>query len=160
MCRANVHRHSGSKLAEPTMHLRADRACYAPGVYIGGPQQLLRVQLGDRLADGKRIPHRLVVDPEDRHLARGREIADPGHFAVVAELELHFGKRNVGLRKQDPRPHGPRRVVLVANDQLQFSHDLISPDFKSIFKSALLGTWRQCGRTIPATAAARPAEWE
>ena len=28
-------------------------------------------ELGERLADGKRVPHRLVVDPQHRHLAVG-----------------------------------------------------------------------------------------
>jgi len=86
------------------------------------PELLLGVELGERLADCERIPHRLAVDEQRRHLARRRIRLDAGDAQAAArlvELELHFLEGDGRLARQHPGAHRPGRIVLVADDQLQ-----------------------------------------
>ena len=75
----------------------------------------------------------------------------PGDRAVVAELELHFGKWNAGLRQQHPGAHRPRRVVLVGDDELQLSHGklLSSASMTTALRRSRRGTDRSERRMMP-----------
>src|SRR5918992_1447139 len=119
---ADVHRHVPAQGLEARMHLRAGRARHAARLGCLGPQMLFGEHLRHGLTDRERIPHRLPVDHEDRHLARGRVLLNPGDGQAplaFVELELHLLERDLRLAQEDPRPHRPGGVVLVADDQFE-----------------------------------------
>src|SRR5438552_13193153 len=103
------------------MHLGADGARHLSRARIGGPELLLRKALGERLADGERIPHRLAVDDQHRHLsgdAVALDAADREAAVRLAELELHLLEWNARFCCEHPRTHRPGGVVLVADHDL------------------------------------------
>src|SRR3954471_14494845 len=118
MAAADVHRHRAAQRLEAGVHLRADRARYVPCARVSGPELLLGIALGDGLADCERVPYRLAVDDEDRHLARGGIVLDALGAAGVVELELHFLERDARLTQQYPGTHRPGRVILVSASEL------------------------------------------
>src|SRR5262249_677716 len=73
---AEIHRHPAAQPGEARVHLGTDRARHLARAAIGGPELLVGEAFGERLADGERIPYRLAVDDEHRHLAGDVEALD------------------------------------------------------------------------------------
>ncbi|MBA7619265.1 hypothetical protein ES703_26603 [subsurface metagenome] len=109
------------------MHLGRDRPSACPRRALVGPELLLGKFLGEIFDDGERIPHRDVAIDQDRHLAGGRDIENallvgsPG-----IERDERLLERDVAGAQRQPWPHRPGRIVLVADDELQSSHEGIS----------------------------------
>src|SRR5207248_11226626 len=88
------------------------------GHWIGRPEALLGEALGQRLADGERIPDRLAIEEQHRHLAGDRIALDAARPAGVVELELDLLEGDARFAHQHPRAHRPGGVVLVADEEL------------------------------------------
>ena len=95
-----------------------------------GHKLLVRKFLGDVFGDRQRVPHREAVVHQHRHPPDGAHGLDgllEGRVRVEG-IEAHHDllERDARLLEQHPGPHGPGRVVLVADIELEHA---VSPEY-------------------------------
>src|SRR5216684_6790465 len=101
-----------------------------------GPQLRFRKPFGEVFDNGQRIPDRDVAVDQRGNLARMCETQDPLLVGITGiERDKNFIEGDIVGSQRQPRPHRPRRIVLVADDELQ-SH--ASPPFRL---SSCHGAW-------------------
>jgi 8-amino-7-oxononanoate synthase len=119
----DVHGAVAAQGGEAAVHFGAHAARAGPRQSVAGPQATIGKALGQVLGNRQRVPHHKALVHQDRHLAQRTDAAQPllegrvGFERVKAHHD--FLKLDAGLSHQDPRSHGPRRVVFVADVQLQ-----------------------------------------
>ena len=115
-----VHTAFVAKRRKPRMHLGGHRTGMRAVSRMFGPKPLFRETLSDIFDDRKRIPDGDVTIDQYRHFARTRDVENAllvGRARV--ERNENLLERNVAGTQRKPRPHRPRRIVLVADHKLQ-----------------------------------------
>ena len=101
------------------MHLGRERASERAGCRVGRPQVGVGKPLGEIFEDRQRLPDLNAAVGERRHLAGARNLAHPLLEVVGIERDHLFFERDSCDLHRDPGPERPRRVVLVADDELE-----------------------------------------
>ena len=154
--RLDVHRAVAAQCGEAAVHFGADAAGTGTRRALQRPQVLLRELFGHVFGNGQRVPDGQVAVHQQWHLA-GRSGALQGFFESGVGLEgvkAHhdFLERNAGLCKQHPGAHGPGRVILVANEQLQHGRlhlGVVKEGQGNSSSSAVTGICASRGPTLP-----------
>ena len=123
----NVHRAGCAQGPKTAVHFSANAARQRP---LGGgsrPERFFREFFRQVFGDGQAVPHHQGVIDQHRHLAhRGdgaKRLFERGLCVKAVKAHQHFFKVNARLLEQHPRPHGPGRVVFIADVQLEHAQN-------------------------------------
>jgi len=119
----DVHGAVAAQGGEAAVHLGTDAAGACAGFGVRGPELFVGMGFGHVFGNRQRVPHHQVAIDQHRHLGGGAHGADGAlelRLRVKAvKAHAHFFKDDARLLEQHPGAHGPGRVVLVADIELE-----------------------------------------
>jgi hypothetical protein len=133
----DIHRHLLAQISKTRVHLRADAAGVRPRGGIARPHGVLREEFGQGLHDRDRFPYGVAgIGHEARHFPRRRMREDIRGGIRPPKADHVFLERNAEVLEHEPRPHGPRRHILVTNNEfhrkyLRLRHGLRNTPFNA-----------------------------
>src|SRR3974390_1471510 len=142
------------------MHLGRDRTRLRPLRLLHRPQSLFRKFFGNVFDDRQRIPDRDVAVDQHRHLTGARDVKDPlfTGSAGIKRNEYFLEFYVVGAKRQ-PWPHRPRRIVPVADHELQ-RHSNGLRFFKRIILTRRLARIQAAWPRLPPSGRTPGVRWE